>query len=121
MKRLLLIAFLAVICLGLGLVLSCGGDDDDDDDTGDDDDDDCDIADPMTSAECSSFCNADNCSSGSPAYVCMNPEGYDSVDECISDCMTYCQQGCIPANAQDCIDAFTDCETFYECMGVDIG
>jgi len=44
MRKLFLIAFLAVLCLGVGLLLSCGGDDDDDDDnssgdaTGTDDD-----------------------------------------------------------------------------------
>jgi len=37
MRRLLLIAFLAVLSLSLGLVLSCGDDDDDDDSGGDDD------------------------------------------------------------------------------------
>ena len=121
MRKLLLIAFLAVMCLGVGLVLSCGDDDDDDDSSDDDggDDDDCDMDNPMPSSECDSFCNADNCSIDNPAFECIpGNEGYASVDECISDCMAQCQQGCIPANAQDCFDAFTDCDAWFECMGI---
>lgn len=37
MRKLLLITFLAMMCLGVGLVLSCGDDDDDDDDSADND------------------------------------------------------------------------------------
>jgi hypothetical protein len=125
MRKLLLMAFLAMLCLGVGAVLSCsssGGDDDDsssgDDDSGDDDDD-CDVGNPLPTSECGSICNADMCNS--PAYDCVS-EGEDiTVEECISECMANCQEGCVPANAQACFEAFTDCDTLYECMGIDPG
>jgi len=117
-----LIAMVMAMIFSIGLLVSCSGDDDDNDAGGVDDDtgggDDCDIANPLPTAECSNICNAENCDTDSPAYECMNPEGFGSVDECISGCMDSCQAGCIPANVMECMAAFTDCDTLYECMGI---
>ena len=121
MRKLLLMAFLAVMCLGVGSVLSCSsGDDDDDSSSGDDDsgDDDCDIANPLPISECGNICTADMCNS--PAYDCVSDDDDVTVEECISECMAKCQEGCTPANAQACFEAFTDCDTLYECMGISI-
>lgn len=122
-KKLFLVAALAALALALGLVLSCssGGDDDDsssDDDNTGDDDFDCDIANPLPASECGTICNEEACSSDNPAYDCMNEGGSATVDECIADCMEGCQAGCVPDNILECVAAFTDCDAFYDCLGV---
>lgn len=99
--------------MAFGLMLACssggggggGGDDSGDDDCGE-------IENPLPSDQCSDFCTQANCTI---AVEC----GYESdVSTCVQNCLSQCQQGCIPASALDCFANFTDCDTLNNCMGM---
>jgi len=119
------LAFLLAAMVAAGLLLSCsaggddggggGGKDDDtaDDDTGDDDTG-CDepVDDPIPPDQCSSFCSLANMTIAFDCGLCSEGD----VNECISDCMAMCLEGCICYDAFDCFTNFTDdCDGLMDC------